>query len=494
MTSKNNKNANKRKPIEIYFILYLVALVILISTDNEGTNKKDINTNFNETEFPFRIKSEKPLLVCKIITDTNGNKQYQLDSINYILDYGNVKDIQYEFTIEDVDLKQKILLKNDENVNQIFSYKYDEKNRVAIFRWYPNIENTANKTLNVYVNATAIISNKNDNTTQKIQAKTQFSLVITNDYLFDNKYELVTSNNNTTNNTPFVSSHNYQTELSSDFSIKPQIQTIRKIAGDTWENEIICYGFNPRTDLLMPPIIEINNSPLNNGGSIISDSLRNNSILLRGKVPDAGKSRISINVQRKDLKEQKIYFDIQPISIQLPNVPSEMYPNREYYISPNIPNDISDIASYIKEKENDKVLFRSFNNDLIKFKPSTDDIGKILTFERYCNDKLIGQKHQIKIIDFPPPEITRLSERKKDELILETISFGTYKNKDNTIREVRIIGNAKYTQQHGKTHINRTNLEIIEQFSITPKDNSKPFSFTISVIDQRGRESNKKTK
>ena len=487
---KKNKNVkNKRKPIEIYFILYLVALVMLISSGKEVVDENDNESQFSEVEFPFRIKSEKPLLVCKIITDENGQKQYQLDSINYILDYGNIKDVRYEFVVEDADFKHRVLLSDDENTNQIFSFVYDDNNRTVVFRWFPNIEHAINKTFNVYVTATAT----HIKSEQKLQAKTQFSLLITNDYLFDNNYEIVSNNNFPMPFSQDNSQYYLPQTLSSDFNIKPHIQTIRGIAGDTWENEIICYGFNPRIDLLKPPTIEINNSPNNNGASIISEISRDNSIVIKGRMPDAGRSRVLITVQRKaDLKEQKISFELNPISIGLPNVPNTMYPNIEYSINPNIPNDLNNIAAYIKEKDN--VRFRSFNNSAIKFTPNLDDIGKTLTFERYYNDKLIGQKHQIKVVDFPPPRITRMSERNRNEIILETISYGTHNNRDNTIKELKISGNAEYSQQYGKTHIDRNKLEFFEQFSITPKDNSKPFNFTVSIIDQRGRTSDMKTK
>jgi hypothetical protein len=492
---KQSNPTQKRKSIEIYFILYLVALVMLISGGKDIINKNDDNNQFSGIEFPFRIKSEKPLLTCKVITDTNGQKQCQLDSINYIFDYGNVKDVKYEFVVEDAELKHRILLSNNEIGNQIFSFIYDDKNRTVIFRWYPNIENAINKTFNVYVTATATHIGK---TSQKLKAKTQFALVITNDYLSNTHYEQIVSNNNNISNTfsPQSIPRYYQPQMSpTEFNLKSQAQIIKGIAGDTWENEIVCYGFNPKIDLLKSPVIEINNTPNDNGASITSNVLKDNSIFLKGKVPDVGKSKVLVSVQRKgDLKEQKIYFDIYPISIQLPNVPSTMFPNIEYSITPNVPSDMNDIASYIKEKENDKVRFRSFNNSIIKFLPNSDDIGKILTFERYYNGKLIGQKYQIKVIDFPSPQITRLSEKNDNEIILETISYGIYNGMYNTINEVKLSGNAKYTQKYGKTHINRSKFEFIEQFLITPNDYSKPFKFNVYIIDQSGKSSSTQTK
>ena len=493
---KKNYNINKKKtPIEIYFILYLVAIVMLISTGREKNEDNDNsidNTKINEVEFPFRIKSEKPLLTCKIITDTNGQKQYQLDSINYILDYGNVSDIKYEFIVEDDYLKNKVLLLNDtdyNNENQIFSFLYDKANRVARFCWSPNIETATNRNFNVYVTATAKYQS-NTGTTQELKAKTQFVLSISNDYLIKDSYEIV-SNNNTFQPAQTNLQYYQPQVIYSDFNINPQQKNIKGIASDVWENEIYCYGFNPKTDLLKAPIIEINNTTIDdNATAVITSTIKDNSILLRGKVPDFGRDKVLISVQRKgDLKEQKVSFDVSPIYIKLPDVPTTMYPSIEYTINPNIPNDLTDIALYIKERDNDKVRLNSFNNSIIKFTPNIEDIGKILLFERYYNNKLIGQSHQIKIIDFKPPKITRLSEKNKNEHILETISYGLHNGLDNTIKEVRLTGNAEYSQQYGKTRPNRIKLEFIEQYSITPKDNNKPFKYSVYIVDQSGKSS-----
>ncbi|MCL2039797.1 MAG: hypothetical protein FWG85_05140 [Bacteroidetes bacterium] len=486
---KKNYNTNKKRYVEIYFILYLVAIVMLISTGREKNTNED-NMKINEIEFPFRIKPEKPLLTCKIITDTNGVKKYQLDSINYIPYYGNVSDVKYEFIIEDDEFKNKILLlNNSNNENQIFSFDCDDDNKVVRFIWYPNIETATNKNFNVYVTATAKYKS-NTGVEQELQSKTQFVLSIYNDYLLKDGYEIVSNNTFESSQTNL---QYYQNQvIYSDFSINPQQNIIRGIAGDIWENEVYCYGFNPKTDLLKAPIIELNNTPIDdNGSKIISNILKDNSIFLKGKVPDFGRTKVLISVQRKgDLKEQKISFDVSPIHIQLPEVPSAMYPNVEYSINPNIPSDLTDITLYIKEIDNDKVRLSSFNNSIIKFTPNKDDIGKTLLFERYYNNKLIGQKHQIKVLDFAPPKITRLSEKNKNEHILETISYGLHNSLDNTIKEVRLTGNAEYSQQHGKTRTNRTKLEFVEQYSITPKDNSKPFKYSVYVIDQNGKSSN----
>jgi hypothetical protein len=117
---------NKRKSIEIYFILYLAALVILVPSQKEK-NSEMPTVAINKMDFPFVIKAEKPMLICKISTDVYGNKIIEVDSLNYIWDIGDVKDVRYEFVIEDQTLNHSVRLSNNlSNQNKFFRFTEDK--------------------------------------------------------------------------------------------------------------------------------------------------------------------------------------------------------------------------------------------------------------------------------------------------------------------------------------------------------------------------------
>lgn len=128
------KQHNKRRSIDIYFILYLTALVILIAgKDKDNYQVAEQQPHLN-VEFPFRIKAEKPLLMCKVLNDSLGQPVIILDSINYLLDYGDVSNIRYEFVVEDAELRHKINLSQTDHSAKMFSFVHDTANRIVVFR------------------------------------------------------------------------------------------------------------------------------------------------------------------------------------------------------------------------------------------------------------------------------------------------------------------------------------------------------------------------
>jgi len=248
--NKNNKRTpNRRRFIDIYFILYLTALVILISDKDKSIENHPVSTSLPNIEFPFRIKAEKPLLICKLIVDDKGDQQILIDSINYILDYGEVKDVQYEFVVEDAEQRLRLNLNNNNSsTNTFFSYTHNPSNRIAIFEWFPNINdlsNYLNKSFNVYVTASALpikeLESNSDNldiASQRMLAKTQFSLIISDDrYSITDIYQNIVTNDSILSQSPIITQSAPPTHTilltSTEFSLKPQTQSIRGIAGDT---------------------------------------------------------------------------------------------------------------------------------------------------------------------------------------------------------------------------------------------------------------------
>ena len=496
-----NNKTNRKRNVEIYFILYLAALVILISEGKYNkANNEDVFAR-KDIELPFRIKAEKPILICRISFDQNGNRIIKIDSVNYIWDAGNVRDVRYEFVVEDQDLRQSIRLNNSQDNNQNnrhFSFTEDIENRMAVFLWQPEIYDNSNRTFIVYVTATAINNDFDNNTAEnkRVVAKTQFSLVITNDN--DPNLNYFATNNIPNNNDTVVETHNYaslqnnispNTYFSSsvDFAIRPQEFRIRSVANQEWENEIVFFGGSPQTHLNKPPTVRISNLPENNGGTVNTTFIRDNSIVLRGRTPSAGTSRVFVTVVRSgDLRESTVSFEITPVTFGMPEIPTVMFPNIEYTFDPRISNELNNVNVFIKDK--DAIRFQSLQGSAFRFTPDISDIGKTLSFERYIQGQLLGQKYNIKVLDFPAPEITRISRQGRNEVILEVVSFGSHKGRDNNIREIKLIGNGKAIQLYGRTRTDKATSSHFEHFQIVPTD-AQPLAFEAIAIDQRGESS-----
>ena len=114
---KKIKSNNKKRTVEIYFILYLAALVLLISKTNRNNDIGNDNIQHKNFDLPFILKAEKPMLTCKVWIDSLGQQCYELDSINYIWNAGEVEDIRYDFVVEDkeslYEISEKLLSDKD---------------------------------------------------------------------------------------------------------------------------------------------------------------------------------------------------------------------------------------------------------------------------------------------------------------------------------------------------------------------------------------------
>ena len=494
---KKIKSNNKKRTVEIYFILYLAALVLLISKTNRNNDIGNDNIQHKNFDLPFILKAEKPMLTCKVWVDSLGQQCYELDSINYIWNAGEVEDIRYDFVVEDKEQNNSMhLTGNEEYESRVFEFVEDKDNNMAVFRWHPNIYIYENKTYIVYVSATAkLINSKNK---QRVKAKTQFSLVVS---CLDN-------NQPNYNNEPFVDTNQYnyvvQERLSyqnfqnnavnntGELNLFTSPSKIKGIAFQEWESKVFCMGANLKTDLTSVPKIEIKNTPSNNNGTARIVSYSDNTIILKGKVPAFGSSKVFVTIERKnDLKEATISFEVLPQDIEAPIYPKIMYPEQTYVFNPKLPLNIGNARAVLKTEGN-KIRAENYQGGIIEFKPFQNDTGKVFVFERYINDVLIGAAINIKVIPNEKPIITRIAEKDKS-VVINVSSHGWYNGKENRIKKLDLTGNARYKPLYGKISVDRAAAKWHEQFEIFPVDERQPFTFTVVAVDNMGMTSQKET-
>lgn len=485
---------NKKRRIDIYFVLYLAALVLLISKTGQKENIED-NIQHKNFDLPFILKAEKPLLTCNVWVDSLGKQYYELDSINYIWNIGDVEDVRYEFVVEDKELKHSMHLSKDLKFERkVFNFKEDNENKMAIFYWYPLLYGRENKTYIVHVTATAKLINSSDE--YRIKAKTQFSLVVTyldsiqnNNFFSENLID--TSKYNIKDNNYILPSQSvFSATNLGPLSLFASSSKIKGIAFQEWENTIFCMGVNPKTDLAAAPKLEIKNNPNNNDGTVYIHSYTDNTIVLRGRIPAFGTSKVFLTLERKrDVNEATVSFEVTPQDIESPIYPREMYPEQNYVFNPKLPFNIGNAKSILRT--GNKIRGENYQGGIIEFTPSQSDTGKTFVFERFINDVPVGTAINIKVNPNAKPIITRVAEKEKNVIILNISSFGIYNSKENRIKELIITGNAKYKPLYGKTSVDRTRLIWYEQFEIVPIDIKKTFSFTVIAIDNSGKQSEK---
>ena len=482
-----NPKISRRKPIEIYFILYLAALMLLIP----DLKHKDENSNKFYGEFQnnnFRIFPEKNILTTKISFDSLGNTLIQSDSVNYIYYSGDVDDVSFEFQVINKQLNQYITLSSNDNSFNFFRYYQLPEIKAAIFVWRPPIIDRRNYVLDVKVNAIATIKGYNKNTTNFLKSSTQFSLVVS---YVDNQTGLpfAVANLDTLGggrrDTVYQQNFFGSSELLVDF----QNRKVENLITDEWENKVFVYGANLLNDLKRKPEVWINNRPENNGGSVYIKQITTNTITLGGKTPQFGNSRVKVKLTRKiDGSSIEDEFILEPLPISEPIFSSVMYPNQQYTINPNFPN--LDKNFSVRVFTDNRTIYSANSNN--SFSITLDDglINKPIYLERYIDGNLYGRTYQIIIKPYPIPIITKIQSVGTNKVRVVVNSFGIFGGKENYIKSIELDGNGIYKELVGQTVTNRKELTFTQVYEIVPQNDSKPFEFKIRFQDNRGAWSN----
>jgi hypothetical protein len=488
------KYNRKKRIIEIYFVLYLAALILLIpSKKDEHIN--NINDSGNKVfQLPFSLKSEKTALNAMFNVDSSGIKIISIDSLNTIYYTGNVKNVKFEFEVEDKSLRQNYIL-NSENKAQSKFFQFVENTdyQSATFKWLPPLNEIKNRTFLVTVTAKAI--SKDSATYGSIlEDKLQFGInisFITGEQdlqLIANSGSIPINNQNN----PATVNQPLQTQIitqSSNVFLIPREEVVKSIAYSKWENEITIIGLSPK-DLRKQPEIRIFREPNQNiGGSAKILGFTDNTVKLGGESPGYGSMKIIINmIRHSDGYETSCEYKVTTELIDEPKFESVMYPGIKYIIEPKMP-----ILSNQKLIVNligadGRIYASSTNGGTFSFTPSLSDTGKTVYLTRLIDGNLYGQKYTIKINYYPKPEITRVAEQAVNQVRIYTNSFGIFNNSENLIQKIEIIeGSIKWREIIGAQQAPDYKQLIYKQvFEITPSDNGKPLRFKIRVVSDNG--------
>jgi|GEM_PF-2220474 len=517
----------KRKyKIEVYFVLYLVALILLIPEDYELVDQNPIAKN------EFSLQVEKNILNCKFDLIDNKLILKELDSINNIYLFGDADIIEYDIEIISKNSKQLITTKsNNENI------LVKKVNNDLLFKWVPKFISEIPSSFVVNILA-KVKKNKNGNV-KEYYLKNQFALNIfwqnetinTKDVditnLINDRSLNLNQNLNFTQNeinklNDFGSNedeqksklnqlekkinlyNNLNNQNVGNFGISSKYNIINKIAYKKWSNVIYFYNLNPLIDLNGKPEIKINleNSKDNATATIVE--INEKEIIIEGKTPGFSILNVNFTAKRKyDNKEVSINFIVKPIAISKPVFNSVMYPEKNYIIKPNLPLLTNDqIKSILKEQ--DKNRFISNEGEEFNFVPTLNDTNKTFYLERYINNDLIGERYSIKILSYPNPEIYDYNKISNNILQIKTKSYGTinYENNiisqlfnDKSINEKPNNENIQYQELVGNYRFeNNENYMIHYQTFNLNLNNLDNYNIIIKIIDKRGYTYTKKIK
>lgn len=485
-----NSFKRKKRVVEIYFLLYLAALILLLPNKDTQRKSNNENPNFQTFEIPFQLQSEKTALTCKLKKTKLGSEIISMDSVNQIFWRGDLSEIQFEFIVEDLSQRLKVSLSKNNSNSKYFKIFENSNEQVASFVWRPNTSELLNKTYLVKVIAKGISKYNN----KVITLKSQFSLNI---YYEDetpnfNGTDIAISNSQNeilnANNQNQVKGFPNPQIIQNNIELRPENFELKTVAYTNWNNFILVNGLNPRFDLLRNPIVTFQSESGAGGSAKTSENgNKDNGIQISGIAPSNGTMKVKVEIQSKiDKKAYSTEFIVKPAPISQPIFDRVMYPFKSYKIVPNLPL-LANQKSKAIIKEGNLIRVNSIgNNDLI-FAPNITDTGKTFYLERYIDNDLFDQKYSIQVKSYPNPVIISTEKDSKNEnlIIVKTKSYGFHNSKKNDI--ILLITSDNRISQRELYGKYKDEGDIYYQtFELNVSKISKETSFTLQAKDYRG--------
>jgi hypothetical protein len=479
---------NKNRRIEIYFVLYLAAIIFLLP--DKGEYEKGDNEGVTVLQGPFSLQPVKTSLTCRFETDTSGQKIILLDSTNTIIITGKYEDLEFSYLVEDLITKQR---QNISRNSKYFKFEENLSKGELKFIWEPYLKDNKSKTYVVKVRAKGKEKGL-DNEESTYIAETQFSVIITNisipeiDTDIDGK---VYANNllRDNENLNYGIGGDYYSRIG-EISLYLDEVEVRNRAYENWENKIFIFGASAKKDLLGKPEIETELQYQESNGTAVIQEYTDNYIKIGGKTPSMGRMKVKVSMMFSTRERKEIDFSVKSVLISVPKYEKIMYPEKTYIIEPNLPFlPGQNPEAFIKDKN--VILKRSPQGENISFTPELAHVGKELVLERYIDNK-IYDRYYIRVEDYPDPVIYKIQEEENRQSVQVTTRSSGYFNRRKNEAKLEVKGNAEVFPQRGKIS-ESDEITIIQYFRITPINKDISFSFQVKAVDLRGRSSETKS-
>jgi hypothetical protein len=493
------KPFKRKRIIEIYFVLYLMALILILPSGKDDDNGSGDAPGTGIIDFPYSLKPVSNVLNAKILISRDTMAILNIDSINTIYYTGEVEDIDFEFVVEDLSINSELRISEYKaESNKYFKIKEDRRRQAAVFTWLPPTSDPRDKTFMVTVNA-------------KIKPKTAGE--VPEDIVISTDFSI---------NVDFVTPHDIRREMTGDFyvddipgypgqeeaigqvqipqvrmntgdlSIFPGHNIINSLAGEEWSNHLIVTGIDLQREMRGEPRLIVEHSDESNGGNARFQITPDNGIIISGTAPDYGSNKIRMVITRYDGKTVETEFPVVLKMIGTPEMPKVMYPEITYIIDPMMPALTTGNSYSLLKTSGGREISKAIGSQKIRFTPAHSDTGTSVYVERYINNRSADKTRKCRIIGNPAPTITYVQKISDTEVKIGTFSRGFIDGRQNITEKLILTGNAEYYSLSGQLVINNRKHTYEQSFMINPKDDSKPFTFTVQAVSVEGKKSESK--
>ncbi|MFM8839656.1 MAG: hypothetical protein ACKOFB_00945 [bacterium] len=539
---KKAHKPGKRRGGEIYFVLYLAALILLLPGKQDRKTQGPVDAITSLFQQSFSLLPEKNTLLCKMVTDSSGVPVLQLDTSNVLLLTGKVRDVSLECIVEDQDAGE--VVKVSSNPGAHFTITYDSVKQLAFFSWHPpsslltSLNESKNYAVTVKAKAKPLINGENPELQQLLNAseaglltEAKFSISILAEGNINSPSRIVytpAENNlnrlieklqagnqfkipdalqnilNSDVNTPLFNPNSNTVNVSmynQPLILSPKYDKITVKAKQFWSNRIYVQGIFDSKLYDGPPIVNIVQkgdakvSGNDNEGTVNATIVTGGEINLEGKAPLKGKMTVKLTVKRKsDAKFVSTEFDVEPYEFDDATLPEFMHPDSSYRFNANIDASQGMQVSALLIDENGNIVAASQGRRDIKYSPNSRSANKEFIFVRKINDTPIDSVRIPVTID-PPSFIIKPYDKDKQSMKIIVTSHSFIGDKPNrsvlkfvpgTLANIIEIKEDFPAFERGKSYHKQV-------FSIKPKDPDEPFSANIYFIDAFGSSSKLKT-
>lgn len=464
----------KRTKVEIYFILYLSALILILPDSKKSDEKNDDTTGIE-----LRLVPERTVLNLRMLKKDGRNNIVRFDSVNKVFFDGEYDNIDFTYTISDVNRGETVEINELNNSKEQFQISENFQDKFINFKWNPDFNFDYNSTYLVKLTAVIEKNGKSKTSSTQFTLNTLFLNQVTNQDLVDNQFD--------TSNFDF---NYFNTPLSiptnlSEMDAKVTKNPIITFADNQWINNVIIYNIASIDDLVGPPKVSIRGDSLL-GGTAKFESSDGNNFVFSGMSPTYDTMKVVVKVRRKaDDSEFSFDFMVIPSPRIAPDIPSVMYVGENYNLNTRLESNTS-LDSYTIIKSGNTYEKR-FNNSQFYFTPDASMLESNATLTRYVENKRLDSYNLI--IKRKPKSVVEYIELKDSRIIIKTKSFSLQRNK-NYVATVKNNANLKFNDIIGKSY-----FDDGYQFQTFESEKlDKPINtIEIQLIEKNGQYSAKKT-
>lgn len=492
--AKRGPIRRRKVSVELYFVLYLSAIILLLGTTplvNKGADAELEEAIVQLSLRDFKVRAKRAALVYPFIpagatVDTVGLR-LRRDSINLIVASGTFADVRFAVVaIRDSASGETLPLECASLAQQ--------GNSSAEFRWRP----CAPQRQGVYlVTVAGTATPLPPESVQPIELRQRVieilrrrgpisdsvtfavtMLELNNDnvaVLRQNPVDtgrgigatIDTSLTNPAFTNP-IQLPQFGTPPDGNGKLEVLSPTVIAAPGSTWKNQVLFSGFTNSPDITFTA------SPIN-----VSIVRNPNGLTLSGVAPTTGKQQVIVRgIRASDRQPFSATFTVDASPLDGPDLPRQMYVGESYVLefgSQGVPNEIVQVAAVIGS---DTI---ASGGARINFTPART--GNI-TFVRFVNRKRYDS-YPAAVIPLPAPTFSGQPDCSDgDYITIRTISYGSVRGLPNKGQLVVDEGNVDDPIQDDYQYNSRTKAHQ-QMWKIRRKGKGET-QFTLHILDQRG--------